>query len=62
MMSQNRQSVRDWLEEHNDYLVNQKSEVEIRAILDHLAAQDAALLEIYRLLDLMRKENGNGGD
>jgi uncharacterized membrane protein len=62
MMSQNRQSVRDRLEAHNDYLVNQKSEVEIRAILDHLAAQDAALLEIHRLLDVMRKENGNGGD
>jgi len=60
MMSQNRQLVRDRLDAHNDYQVNQKAEAEIRAILDHLAAQDAALLEIHRLLDVMRNENGNG--
>ena len=50
MMSQNRQAVRDRLEAHNDYLINQKAEEEIRAILDHLAAQDKALTEIHRLL------------
>jgi uncharacterized membrane protein len=50
MMSQNRQATRDRLEAHNDYLINQKAEEEIRAILDHLAAQDKALTEIHRLL------------
>ena len=47
MMSQNRQAARDRLEAHNDYDVNQKAEEEIRAILDHLAAQDEALAHIY---------------
>jgi uncharacterized membrane protein len=56
MMSQNRQADRDRLEAHNDYLVNQKAEMEVRAILDHLAAQDAALLEIHRLLEELQKE------
>lgn len=50
MMSQNRQSSKDRLEAHNDYLVNQKTEDEVRAILAHLAAQDRALLEIHQLL------------
>lgn len=50
MMSQNRQAARDRLEAHNDFLINQKAEEEIRAILDHLAAQDLALAEIHRLL------------
>ena len=46
MMSQNRQAARDRVEAHNDFLINQKAEEEIRAILDHLAAQDLALAEI----------------
>ncbi len=50
MMSQNRQAERDRLEAHNDFLINQKAEEEIRAVLDHLAAQDAALQEIHQLL------------
>jgi uncharacterized membrane protein len=50
MMSQNRLAERDRLEAHNDYLVNQKAEEEIRAILDHLAAQNQALVEIHDLL------------
>jgi uncharacterized membrane protein len=50
MMSQNRQAVRDRLEAHNDYLVNQKAEEEVRAILDHLAAQDQALAQMHQLL------------
>ncbi len=53
MMSQNRQSQRDRLEAHNDYEVNQKAEVEVRAILDHLAAQDAALAELHRMMQEM---------
>ena len=50
MMSQNRQNVRDRLEAHNDYQINQKAEIEIAAVLEHLAAQDRALEEIHRLL------------
>jgi uncharacterized membrane protein len=51
MMSQNRLAVRDRIEAHQDFLVNQKAEEEIRAILDHLAAQDNALGVIHGILD-----------
>jgi len=50
MMSQNRQIARDRLEAHHDFLINQKAEEEIRAILDHLAAQDQALAQIHQVL------------
>ncbi len=50
MMSQNRQAARDRLEAHEDFLINQKAEEEVRAILEHLAAQDRALAEIHALL------------
>jgi uncharacterized membrane protein len=50
MMSQNRQADRDRLEAHNDYELNKKTEVEIRAVLDHLAAQDRALVDIHAIL------------
>jgi uncharacterized membrane protein len=50
MMSQNRQNARDRLEAHNDYQINEKAEIEIAAVLEHLAAQDRALEEIHRLL------------
>jgi len=50
MMSQNRQAERDRIEAHSDYQVNQKAEEEIRAILDHLTAQDVALKVIYEML------------
>ena len=50
MMSQNRQAERDRIEAHHDYHINQKAEVEIRAILDHLAAQDLALTELHKML------------
>ena len=56
MMSQNRQAERDRIEARNDYLINQKAEEEVRAILEHLAAQDEALIEIFKLLH--SKENG----
>ena len=51
MMSQNRQAERDRIEAHNDFLINQKAEVEIRAILEHLEAQNKALIEIHRILE-----------
>ncbi|MEZ4617541.1 MAG: DUF1003 domain-containing protein [Caldilineaceae bacterium] len=50
MMSQNRQAARDRVEAHNDFLINQKAEEEIRAILDHLDAQNKALAEIHQQL------------
>ena len=54
MMSQNRQADRDRLEAHNDYELNKKTEVEIRAVLDHLAAQDRALADIHTVLGELR--------
>lgn len=58
MMSQNRQAMRDRLEAHNDYLINQKAEEEIRAMMDHLVAQDRALEEIYRHLQQLDRLSG----
>jgi len=57
MMSQNRQAMRDRLEAHNDYLINQKAEEEVRAILDHLAAQDDALSHMHQLLVALRAQS-----
>ncbi len=60
MMSQNRQNQRDRLEAHNDYLINQKAEVEIRAIMEHQVAQDLALQEIHRIVaGMTKKESEN---
>jgi len=61
MMSQNRQANRDRLEAHNDYLINEKTEQEVHAILEHLAAQDAALLEIHQLLAELRGQSNLSG-
>lgn len=60
MMSQNRQAARDRLEAHNDYLINMKAEGEIRAILEHLAAQNDALADMYRHFEESRGEGKNG--
>ena len=58
MMSQNRQAARDRLEAHNDYQINQKAEEEIRAILDHLAAQDQALTGMAQMLLDLQAQSG----
>jgi uncharacterized membrane protein len=50
MMSQNRLAARDRLEAHNDFEINRKAEEEVRAILDHLTAQDEALARIVEAL------------
>lgn len=50
MMSQNRLAARDRIEAHQDFLVNQKAEEEVRAILTHLAAQDNALAIMHQML------------
>lgn len=60
MMSQNRQATRDRVEAHNDYLIDQKAEEEVRAILGHLAAQDRALALIYQKLG--GQVEGPGGE
>ena len=50
MMSQNRQSAKDRMEAKDDYECNLKAEEEIRVIMEHLAHQDALLLEILNRL------------
>lgn len=50
MMSQNRVASRDRIEAHQDFIVNQKTEEEVRAILSHLEAQDKALAVINETL------------
>ncbi len=50
MMSQNRLADRDRIEAHNDYLLNVKSEEEVRVILEHLEAQNRALAEIHETI------------
>ena len=57
MMSQNRLAARDRIEAHNDFLINQKAEEEIRAILTHLAAQNHALLVIHDLVDSLHESS-----
>jgi uncharacterized membrane protein len=60
MMSQNRLAARDRLEAHNDYEVNRKAEEEVRAVLDHLTAQDAALTKIVEVLAARMNEPAKG--
>jgi uncharacterized membrane protein len=50
MMSQNRQAMRDRIEAQHDYEINVKTEVEVRAVLDSLAAHTQAIEEIHALL------------
>ena len=50
MMSQNRLAARDRLEAHNDFEINRKAEEEVRAVLEHLSAQDEALAKIVETL------------
>jgi len=54
MMSQNRQAERDRLEAHNDYVINQIAEEEIRALMNHLETQAEALMQIYQILDNLK--------
>jgi uncharacterized membrane protein len=51
MMSQNRLAARDRIEAHQDFLINQKTEEEVHAILNHLAAQDHALTILHEILE-----------
>jgi uncharacterized membrane protein len=46
MMSQNRQAEKDRLMAEHDYLINRKSEEEIKTIMKHLVYQDELIIEI----------------
>jgi len=61
MMSQNRKAMRDRIEAHEDFLINQKAEVEIRSIMEHLVAQGAALSELHRLVTTLVDRSGDRG-
>jgi uncharacterized membrane protein len=61
MISENRQAERDRLEAHHNYELNLKEEEELRAILDHLAAQNEALQEIHRRLAALQADRGQAG-
>ena len=56
LMSQNRQ---DRLKAHNDYLMNLRSEEELKAVLDNFAAQNKALEEIYYELSALKSKMGD---
>ena len=58
MMSQNRQAERDRLEAHNDYIINQKAEEEIRIVMDHLETQAEALMQIYQIFNNQKEQVG----
>ncbi len=55
MMAQNRQSARDRLDAHNDFLINVKAEQEIHMIIDQLKIQQGSIQEIHRLLSELKK-------
>jgi uncharacterized membrane protein len=54
MMSQNRKADRDRIEAHIDYEVNLKAELEIKAILENLAAQNIVIAELHQMLEELR--------
>jgi len=56
MMSQNRQAARDRLEAHNDYIINQTAEAEIRAVMDHLETQAEALMQIFQVINNQQEQ------
>ena len=58
MMSQNRQAERDRLEAHNDYIINQKAEEEIRIVMDHLETQAESLMQIYQIFNNQKEQVG----
>ena len=53
MMSQNRQADKDRIEAHNDYLVNMRTEEKVEHMLEHLRAQNEALIAIHERLDAL---------
>ena len=57
MMSQNQQAARDRVEAHNDYLINQKAEQELRVIVDYLETYDQEMIHIHQLLLELRAQS-----
>ena len=51
MMSQNRQAVKDRLMAEQDYVINQKAEEEVKAIMHHLEQQDEVMIDILRRIE-----------
>jgi len=56
MMSQNRQSAKDRLMAEQDYLVNTKAEEELKAVMQHLEAQDDLMLDLLRQLEEQHRD------
>ncbi len=56
MMSQNRQAAKDRLMAEQDYLVNTKAEEELKAVMQHLEAQDDLMLDLLRQLREQHRE------
>lgn len=56
LISQSQADRRDKIEAREHWVVNEKTEVEVRVILDHLAAQDIALSTIYNMLQELQAE------
>ncbi len=62
MMSQNRQSDKDRIAAHLDFEVNLKAEEEIKLILQHLEAQETAMLEMFKRLDTLQAAVGGASE
>ncbi len=56
LMSQNRQAMRDRAVGQYDFVINQKAEEEIRAVLTHLEAQNQALALLLEEVSAVRVE------
>jgi uncharacterized membrane protein len=59
MMSQNRQADKDRLAAEHDYHVNIRSEATVRAVLEHLKAQDDVIIAILRQLESIHNVQPN---
>jgi len=56
MMSQNRQAAKDRLMAEQDYLVNTKAEEELKAVMQHLEAQDDLMLDLLHQLEEQHRD------
>jgi uncharacterized membrane protein len=56
MMSQNRQAAKDRLMAEQDYMVNTKAEEELKAVMQHLEAQDDIMLDLLLRLEEQHRE------
>jgi uncharacterized membrane protein len=59
MMSQNRQSAKDRVTAEEDYNINRKGEHEIAQMIQHLDAQDEAILQILEKIDKIIEQRSN---